>query len=167
MVGLVLAARRAGALVVGADATLEALRQGAPLAIVAADAGTIAAETYRVIADQAEEPVAHPNIRLIAWKTKSELGGLLAQEAVAICGVRHAAIASELKRLRAAVDAAQASRMTVEAPHARKRTEPNADEAPHARKRTEPGDEGGPHARERTGPKDEVGAECSRRPEVR
>jgi predicted RNA-binding protein YlxR (DUF448 family) len=104
MAGLVLAARRTGSLVAGADAALAALRRGAPLAVLAVDAGAIAGsiEVQRAVAEG----------RAIAWKTKGELGGLIGEEAVAICAVRHAGIAGELKGLRAAADAAAATMTT-------------------------------------------------------
>jgi hypothetical protein len=98
MSGLMMAARRTNALAVGADASLEAIRRGAPLAVVAVDAGKIA-QTLEVEGAIAEG-------RAIAWKAKNELGALLGETAVAICAVRHAGIASELKVLRAAADAA-------------------------------------------------------------
>ena len=98
MSGLMMAARRTNALAVGADSSLEAIRRGAPLAVVAVDAGKIA-QTLEVQGAVAEG-------RAIAWKAKNELGALLGEEAVAICAVRHAGIASELKVLRAAADAA-------------------------------------------------------------
>jgi predicted RNA-binding protein YlxR (DUF448 family) len=98
MSGLMMAARRTNALAVGADASLEAIRRGAPLAVVAVDAGKIA-QTLEVQGAIAEG-------RAIAWKAKNELGALLGETAVAICAVRHAGIASELKVLRAAADAA-------------------------------------------------------------
>jgi predicted RNA-binding protein YlxR (DUF448 family) len=98
MSGLMMAARRTNALAVGADASLEAIRRGAPLAVVAVDAGKIA-QTLEVQGAVAEG-------RAIAWKAKNELGALLGEEAVAICAVRHAGIANELKVLRAAADAA-------------------------------------------------------------
>lgn len=98
MSGLLLAARRTNALAVGADAALEAIRRGAALTIVAVDAGKIA-QTLEVQGAVAEG-------RAIAWKAKNELGSLLGEEAVAICAVRHAGIAGELKVLRAAADAA-------------------------------------------------------------
>jgi predicted RNA-binding protein YlxR (DUF448 family) len=98
MSGLLMAARRTNMLAVGADASLEAIRRGAPLAVVAVDAGKIA-QTLEVQGAVAEG-------RVIAWKAKNELGALLGEEAVAICAVRHAGIASELKVLRAAADAA-------------------------------------------------------------
>jgi predicted RNA-binding protein YlxR (DUF448 family) len=104
--GLMLAARRTNALAVGADASLEALRRDAPLAVVAVDAGSIA-QTLEVQGAVTEG-------RAIAWKTKSALGELLGgvtreggqEEVVAIFAVRHAGIAGELKVLRAAADAA-------------------------------------------------------------
>jgi predicted RNA-binding protein YlxR (DUF448 family)/ribosomal protein L7Ae-like RNA K-turn-binding protein len=98
MTGLLLAARRAGSLAIGADAARSALRRGAPLVVVAVDAGTIAqsSEVSRAVTDGCA----------VAWKTKTELGTLLGEEAVAICAVTDPGIASELKDARAAADAA-------------------------------------------------------------
>jgi predicted RNA-binding protein YlxR (DUF448 family)/ribosomal protein L7Ae-like RNA K-turn-binding protein len=100
MAGLLLAARRTRELSIGRDAAMEALRRGPALAVVAVDAGGVAAST--------EVETAVREGRAIAWKTKSELGGLLGEEAIAICAVRHAGIAGELKILRAAADAGAA-----------------------------------------------------------
>jgi uncharacterized protein len=102
MTGLVLAARRIRALAIGGDAAIEALGEGAPLVIVAVDAGSIASTRELEHAACAG--------RAIAWKTKNELGGLLGVEAVALCAVRHAGIAEQLKVLRAAADAGAATR---------------------------------------------------------
>jgi hypothetical protein len=101
MAGLLLAAHRSRALAIGADAALEALEQGAPLAVVAIDAGSVAetAEMQRCVAAG----------RAMAWRTRSELGGLLGERSVAICAVRHAGIAAELKRMRVAADAGAAA----------------------------------------------------------
>jgi predicted RNA-binding protein YlxR (DUF448 family) len=99
MTGLLLAARRTGAVVWGADATLDAIRAGVPLAIVAVDAASVA-QTAEVRGAVAEG-------HAIAWKTKDELGSLLGQPGgVAVCAIRHEGIAGELKGLRAAVGAA-------------------------------------------------------------
>jgi predicted RNA-binding protein YlxR (DUF448 family) len=104
MRGLLLAAHRLRAVAIGADASFEALRVGdvrkgglAALAVVAVDAGSVASSNALA------EAVAGG--RGIAWATKSELGGMLGEKAVAICVVRHARIAAELKRMRAAADA--------------------------------------------------------------
>lgn len=101
MVGLLLAAWRRRSLAVGADAATAALREGAPLAIVAVDAGSVrkSLEVERAVLAGCA----------MAWKTKDELGALLGEEAVAICAVRHAGIASELKFMRAAADAGTAA----------------------------------------------------------
>jgi predicted RNA-binding protein YlxR (DUF448 family)/ribosomal protein L7Ae-like RNA K-turn-binding protein len=103
--GLVMAARRTGALAVGADASLEAVRRGAPLLLVAVDAGSSAAATREV-----ERAVAEG--RAVAWKTKSDLGAWIGEDSVAMLAVRHAGIAGELMILRAAADAG-ASTMTM------------------------------------------------------
>ena len=101
MTGLLLAARRARAVAIGADAARSALRQGAPLVLVAVDAGTIA--------QSSEVTQAVTSGSAMAWKTKNELGTLLGEEAVAICAVTDPGIASELKDVRAAADAAAAT----------------------------------------------------------
>ncbi len=101
MVGLLLAAWRSRSLAIGSDAARAALSDGAPLAIVATDAGSVrkSLEVERAVLDG----------RAIAWKAKNELGVLLGGEAVALCAVRHAGIASELQFMRAAVDAGTAA----------------------------------------------------------
>jgi predicted RNA-binding protein YlxR (DUF448 family) len=98
MAGLLVSAKRIQALAVGTDAALEAIRKGAPLAIVAVDAASIA-QSMEVTSAIAEG-------RAVAWRTKAELGQLLGETAVAVCAVRHAGIAGELQVLRAAADAA-------------------------------------------------------------
>lgn len=105
--GLVMAARRTGALAVGADASLEAVRKGAPLIVVAVDAGNAATahEVGRAVAEG----------RAVAWKTKSDLGAWIGEDAVAMLAVRHAGIAGELKILRAAADAGASTMKTTRA----------------------------------------------------
>jgi predicted RNA-binding protein YlxR (DUF448 family) len=95
--GLLLAARRLRDLVPGADAAIEAIGRGAPLVIVAGDAGAIArdAAVVRCITEG----------RAIGWSTKEGLGALMGEQSVAICAVRHAGIAAELKKMRVAADA--------------------------------------------------------------
>jgi len=106
--GLLLAAYRSRALAVGTDAALEALGAGgqtmAPsgiLGVVALDAGSLASRT------EVQRCVAAG--RAVAWGTKSELGALFGAGSVAICAVRHAGIAAELKRMRVAADAGAAA----------------------------------------------------------
>jgi predicted RNA-binding protein YlxR (DUF448 family) len=101
MVGLLLAARRTRALAIGAQAAHDALRRGEAMAVVAADAGSVASSL--------EVEGAIRDGRAMAWKTKSELGALLGEESVAICAVCHAGIAAELKALRVAADAGAAA----------------------------------------------------------
>jgi predicted RNA-binding protein YlxR (DUF448 family) len=103
MAGLLLAARRTRSLAVGTDAALEAIRKGAPLAVVAVDAASVAQSN--------EVTSAVAQGRAVAWRTKAELGQLLGETAVAICAVRHAGIAGELQVLRAAADAAAVTTM--------------------------------------------------------
>jgi predicted RNA-binding protein YlxR (DUF448 family) len=97
MLELLIVARRRRALEVGTAAASAALVEGAPLAIVAADAGAV----WRTPAVNAAIVAG----RAIAWRAKDELGGLLGRDEVALCAVRDEQIASDLKRMRAAVDA--------------------------------------------------------------
>jgi predicted RNA-binding protein YlxR (DUF448 family) len=97
MAGLLIAARRMASVTAGTAASLEAMRHGAPLAIVAVDAGAIASSTEVASAVAAG--------RAIAWRNKCELGGLLGEQAVAICAVRNEAIAAELKKMSAVASA--------------------------------------------------------------
>jgi predicted RNA-binding protein YlxR (DUF448 family) len=95
--GLLLAAHRLRELKIGADAAVEAMNKGAPLLLVAGDAGAIARNTTveRCIAEG----------RAIGWSSKVGLGALLGEATVAICAVRHESIAAELKKMRIAADA--------------------------------------------------------------
>ena len=101
MAGLLLAARRTGAVAIGGNAATDAIGRRGAFAIVALDAGRVASsiEVDRAIREG----------RAIAWKTKCELGALLGEEVVAICAVCHTSIAAELKTLRAAADAGAAA----------------------------------------------------------
>ena len=91
--GLVGAARRAGMLAVGADASCEALDAGAPLVVVAADAGNITSR------GPIAEAIAEG--RAVSWKTKAALGELLGRAEVSVCVVRDRGISSELAKARA------------------------------------------------------------------
>ena len=96
--GLISAARRSGAAAVGADSAIEAALRGAPLLIVACDAGSIADK--HVVTDAIAEG------RAVAWGTKSRNGAAL----MAITG---ASIAAEILRATSAasgVDACRKSR---------------------------------------------------------
>ena len=101
MVGLLLAARRTGAVAIGGNAATDAIERRDAFAIVAVDAGRVASSI--------EVDRATREGRAIAWKKKCELGALLGEEAVAICAVCHVGIAAELKVLRAAADAGAAA----------------------------------------------------------
>jgi hypothetical protein len=110
--GLLVSARRRREVAVGADAALDAARKGAPLVVVALDAGSVAQKVEVVDAVAAG--------RCIAWGDKARLGALAGGartasagssgtgegRGVAICAVLHTGIAAEMKRVRAAaVDA--------------------------------------------------------------
>jgi hypothetical protein len=106
-----LAARRTGALTLGADAVLELLGGGGRgragddvanvLVVISLDAGSLTSRK------EVETCVAAG--RAVAWGAKMELGVLLGAPSVAICAVRHAGIADELKRMRVAADAGAAA----------------------------------------------------------
>jgi predicted RNA-binding protein YlxR (DUF448 family) len=115
--GLLLAARRSGALTLGADAVLELLGRrehgrepgrdagredvANVLVVLSLDAGSLTSRK------EIENYVAAG--RAVAWGTKIDLGVLLGAPSVAICAVRHAGIADELKRMRVAADAGAAA----------------------------------------------------------
>ncbi len=86
--GLLLGARRANQLAVGADAAIEALGRGAPLLLLATDAATIAkrAEVARAAADG----------KAVAFGTKQRLGELLGKDEIAVVAVLHAGIADSV-----------------------------------------------------------------------
>jgi hypothetical protein len=87
----VVGARGAGALAVGADATLEALAEdalGHVCVVVAVDAGSVAQKL----------PIANAVAagRAVAWGTKVSLGALLGRDEVAVLAVRDKGIAARL-----------------------------------------------------------------------
>jgi predicted RNA-binding protein YlxR (DUF448 family) len=87
--GLLMGARRARHLVVGADVTVEALREGkVALLIVATDAAAAA--------NLGEVRDAVASGKAIAWNVKSRLGALLARDEVAVCGVVHDKVADAI-----------------------------------------------------------------------
>jgi predicted RNA-binding protein YlxR (DUF448 family) len=95
--GLVLGARRAGHLAIGQDAALEAVRDGAPLLVVACDAGSVVTRELvrKAIADG----------RAVVWKNKTVLGGLFGVSEVAIFAVAHEKIAAEIREARSRSEA--------------------------------------------------------------
>jgi predicted RNA-binding protein YlxR (DUF448 family) len=97
--GLLLGARRAGHLALGADAAAAALATGADLLVVAADAGSIAtrAPFARAVADG----------RAVVIFDKARLGALLGREEIAVAAVTHAGIGAELRRVRVFSDTAR------------------------------------------------------------
>jgi hypothetical protein len=99
--GLLLAARRLRAVEIGTEAALRVLgSEGSALAVVAVDAGSIAASR------ELERAAARG--RAMAWSTKIELGALLGVDPVAICAVCHDSIAAQLVAARRTADAAAA-----------------------------------------------------------
>jgi predicted RNA-binding protein YlxR (DUF448 family) len=87
--GLLMGARRAGALAIGTEAATLSLVQGrAALVVVACDAGAIAKgeAVRRAVADG----------KATAWKTKADLGALLGREEVAIVAVLSGNIAQQI-----------------------------------------------------------------------
>lgn len=87
--GLLMGARRARHLVIGADATVEALREGkVALVIVATDAAAAA--------QLGEVRDAVATGKAIAWNVKARLGALLARDEVAVCGVVHDKVADAI-----------------------------------------------------------------------
>ena len=86
--GLVVAARGAGSLLVGSDKALAAVRDGAPLALVASDAASIAQKT--------EVMEAAGEGRALVWRDKAGLGRAADKGDVAIVAVENAGIAKAI-----------------------------------------------------------------------
>ena len=98
--GLLGGAWRARLLAVGADAVTAALDKGAPLAVVATDAGSLVERgaIARAIAEG----------RAVAWKDKQTLGALFGgRDEVAVCAVLNDSIATEIASARTMADAAR------------------------------------------------------------
>jgi predicted RNA-binding protein YlxR (DUF448 family) len=94
--GLLIGARRARLLAVG-DEGQAAMAQGAPLAVVACDAGASATRHYAPAVKEG---------RATAWKGKAALGTLLGRDEVAAVVVRDEGIAREFLKVRAIASAA-------------------------------------------------------------
>jgi predicted RNA-binding protein YlxR (DUF448 family) len=105
--GLIVGAKRAGHLAIGADAACEALERGAPLVLVASDAGTVVGRA----------PIAHAagGGRAVVWSDKRSLGALMQREEVAVVAVENDSVARELSRVVSMVDAARDSGRRAEA----------------------------------------------------
>jgi predicted RNA-binding protein YlxR (DUF448 family) len=85
-VGMLLGARRAGYLALGADAAEDALTAGAPLVVVAGDAGAVVRRFERAVAEG----------RGASFGTKAGLGELFGTGETAVFAVRHQGVASAL-----------------------------------------------------------------------
>jgi len=93
--GLIVAARGAKALVVGSDKALASLRNGAPLAVVACDAASIAQK------DEVVQAIAEG--RAIAWRNKEGIGALVDRKDVAIVAIENSGIARAIRQTAGAV----------------------------------------------------------------
>jgi predicted RNA-binding protein YlxR (DUF448 family) len=96
--GLLVGAWRARLVAVGADAVTAALDKGAPLAVVATDAGSLV--------DRGAIGRAIAEGRAVAWKDKGTLGALFGgREEVAVCAVLNDKVAAEIASARRMADA--------------------------------------------------------------
>jgi predicted RNA-binding protein YlxR (DUF448 family) len=95
--GLLMGARRANYVAVGADAVCDALAKGANCIVVANDAGSVIEKG----------PIAYAvtDGRAVAWKNKAALGALFGRDEVAVCAVSHESVAEQLLRARRMADA--------------------------------------------------------------
>ena len=98
--GLLLGARRARLVAIGEEAQT-AMAAGAPLAIIASNAGANATKTFGWAIGEG---------RAVAWKDKATLGTLLGRDEVAVAIIRDAGIASEFIRVRAIASSASDGR---------------------------------------------------------
>ncbi len=103
LAGLVVGARRASQLAVGADSAREALAEGAPLVLVAKDAGSVARSIE--IAHAVSEG------RALVLFDKTTLGALLGRDEVAIASVKSDGLADEIRRIYFMADAVRGQRV--------------------------------------------------------
>jgi predicted RNA-binding protein YlxR (DUF448 family) len=94
--GLLGGARRARLVAVGEEAQA-AMAAGAPLAVLAANAGSSATKTYGWAIGEG---------RAVAWKDKATLGTLLGRDEVAVVVIRDPGVAGEFIRVRAIASSA-------------------------------------------------------------
>ncbi len=87
--GLVMGARRAGHLELGADAAAQAYATGAPLVVLAADAGTVAKRFDAAVAAG----------RAACFGTKAALGEMFGTGEIAVFAVRHRGVAEALSQV--------------------------------------------------------------------
>jgi predicted RNA-binding protein YlxR (DUF448 family) len=101
--GLVVGARRAQQLAVGADSACEALAEGAPLVLVAMDAGSVARsnEIARAVSEG----------RALVLFDKTTFGALLGRDEVALASVKSDGLADEIKRIYFMADALRGQRV--------------------------------------------------------
>jgi predicted RNA-binding protein YlxR (DUF448 family) len=97
ILGLVVGGRRAGRVAIGHDAACEALARGAPLAVLACDAGS--AVTREVVSRAIGEG------RAVVWKDKCRLGALFGRDEVAIFAVTEPGIAEQIQKARSRSEA--------------------------------------------------------------
>ena len=95
--GLLLGARRAQLVAVGADASSDALAKGASCLVVAGDAGSVV--------ERGPMAFAVAEGRAVAWKDKARLGALFGRDEVAVCAITHESVADQLLRARRMADA--------------------------------------------------------------
>jgi uncharacterized protein len=94
--GLLVGARRARLVAIGEEAQA-AMAAGAPLAVLASNAGANATKAFGWAVAEG---------RAVAWKDKATLGTLLGRDEIAVAVVRDAGIASEFLRVRAVASSA-------------------------------------------------------------
>jgi len=104
--GLLGGAKRAKRLAIGADAVKQALAAGAPLIVVARDAGSVAGRMDIV------EAVAEG--RAVAVLDRATLGVLFGRAEVAVAAVLDEGIAGEIKRVYSMADSVRATRGRLE-----------------------------------------------------
>jgi predicted RNA-binding protein YlxR (DUF448 family) len=85
--GMLLGARRAGHLTLGADAAAKALAGGAPLVVIAADAGSVTSRFERAVAEG----------RAVSFGTKAGLGEMFGTGETAVFAVCHEGVANALQ----------------------------------------------------------------------
>ena len=110
LIGLALAANRKGSVALGHESALDAIKAGAPLLVVACDAGSVVSRT-EVTAVVARGDAA-------VWGDKASLGSRFGRDEIALFAVTDRAIAQEMKHCFATVASLSGSPRSREVTHA-------------------------------------------------
>jgi len=101
--GLLMGARRAGHVSVGADAAGSAIAKAAAEGV---EACLVVASDAASVVEKGPMAAAIAEGKAVAWKSKAELGALFGRDEIAVCAVIHESVAAQVMAARRLADAA-------------------------------------------------------------